>query len=134
MITLTDIADGTINVELPDDLMFANEFSSPSVRQTTTRTIGGKLVYSRGQMYKGRKLQFNGGDGQDAWIARADLLKLRAMVDRVTGVYMLQFDATNYKCIFDYENDPLIATPVLDCSNPDDSAFYHLEINLLTVE
>ena len=134
MIKLTNIVDPTKQLELPEDLLFVDRLVSTKVRQKTIRTIGGKFIYKRGQLFKGRKIKLNGGTDDDVWISQADLIVLVALSDDIDAKYNLLINGDNYTVVFDHEAPALVTSPVVECSDPSADSWYHLELNLVTVE
>jgi len=130
---LTNVVDPTKTVDLPDDIFFDNEFDQPTVRQSSRLSIGGKHIHQRGQTFKGRKIALTGTESI-AWLARKDVVIVQQMANTALNEqYELTLGDKTYSVIFDYENAPFVAKPVVACSDPNDESWYTFSINLITV-
>ena len=131
--TIEDIAQ-TITVTLPDDLLWANEFTTSQVAQDTKRTITGAMVIFEDTKLHGRSIELT-SDEDSGWIVRSALLNLRALSELEDTDCNLVYRAVTYKVRFDRSNGSGIKViPVVDCSDPSNDSKYALSLALITVE
>lgn len=77
---MTTLAVGPTSVELPDELVWVDEFAWSAVEQTESRSLTGARIVQRGMKQGGRPITLRPPDDQAGWITRAVLDQLRAWV------------------------------------------------------
>lgn len=116
-------------IELPDDLVWIDEFDWDPVAQATVRTLGGINVIEESALIAGRPITL-GAPGQ--WITRATLLLLRALAATPATTHVLDLHGTEHSVAF-RRPTPIKAKPVVEFASPQDTDFYEVQINLMTV-
>ena len=125
----------TLNdIELPDDLLWINEFDWNPVMQSTDRSLAGALlVQEQGKLY-GRPVELSGGY-EAGWVSRSTVLALQVLSETTNRVMTLTLpDNRQLSVIFDRNGNPIEAEQILPFAYPDDSWNYSLTLRLLTVE
>lgn len=124
--TITLTKDGT-SLELPEDLLWTDEFSWSAVAQSTQRGIDGHLIVDAMERMGGRPITLM-GDGDSAWITRADLLTLKAWAAIAGQEFDLDVRGQAWTVIFDHgdaeEARAMGMSPVVDYSDMEDGDFY----------
>ena len=126
----------TLNdIELPDDLLWVNEFDWNPVEQTTERSLTGALLVQEQSLKHGRPIELSGND-ESGWVPRSTVEALLQVSQTPNKVMTLTLsDNRTFPVIFDRSNgSPIQARQVLPFAYPDDSYQYSLSIRLLTVE
>lgn len=124
--TITLTKDDT-SLELPQDLLWTDEFSWSAVAQSTQRGIDGHLIVDAMERVGGRPITLM-GDGTSAWITRADLLTLKAWVAIPGQEFELDVRGQVWTVIVDHgdaeEGRAMGSTPVVDFSDMEDGDYY----------
>lgn len=122
-------------LDLPEGLIWANEFDWSPVKQTIKRSLTGANLIGSGIKVKGQRMQLSGNNqGYDTcWIERAPLLILYAKLDDNVAMSVVLDDGRTFDVKFDSTTIPIIAKAVNYFSNPDDSDRYVLSINLIII-
>jgi hypothetical protein len=129
----TTITDGVTIVNLPDDLLWRDEFTTSQIAQDTKRTLTGAFVIFEGTKLNGRSMSLE-SDDDSGWIERVDLLALRALFEQEDTDLDLLYRGVTVTVRVDRANGSgITASPVLDCSNPSTETLYALSIKLITV-
>lgn len=120
-------------VSLPDAVV-VDEFSTPGVVATATRTAGGGVNVQEFAIVSGEPLVLAGGE-DFAWISRATLVALRALADVPNATYTLSYEGTSFSVRFANESPPAIsATPILPRPNHSGTDYYNnLRIALMRI-
>ena len=124
MITLTKDA---ATLELPQDLFWIDEFGWSNVSQAIRRTTNGALSVHVGVRQGGRSITLQ-GEGNTAWITRADLKKLAAW-SRLPGErFTLNLRGETFVVIFDHGDgdttNAINQAAVINFSDIGDDDFY----------
>ena len=121
--------------ELPEEMLWTDEFEWSTVKATTTRTIQGKHIVRESSVpdNAGRPITLT---SNDAWATRADVIVLRAMTDEPLREFTLvMHDARTYTCRFRHWDAPCFSAElVLPLAFPDDDTLYRINIKLAIVE
>ena len=117
---------------LPTDLIWIDEFDWTPVQQTQTYSITGALIIESGVKKAGREITLS-GDNSSGLISRADLKILETKLIKTGSLVLTLNDARTFNVIFNHAKKPIEAKPWIDYSNPIDSDYYTLKINLLAV-
>ena len=121
------------DIELPDDLLWVNEYQWQPVAQETERTLTGALLVQEQAKLYGREIELLGE--QSAWVTRATVDALKALEVEAGKVMTLTLaDARIFQVIFDRSNGAAVeAQQILPYAYPDNDYLYSLTIRLLTV-
>ena len=89
------------DIELPDDLLWVNEFDWNPVEQSQERSLNGALlVQEQGKQY-GRSIVLSGGE-EAGWVSRSVVIDLFALSSIANKVMTLTLaDLRQYSVIFD---------------------------------
>lgn len=130
-ITLTA---GASTIELPRDLIWADEFDWSAVAATHRRTLTGALISEYGQRLGGRPITLR-GDVSSAWIDRGSLKDLLALSNSLVDIQMsLEINGDTHAVEFNRGSDRCIeAQPIVEFSDPDDGDFYALTLRFTTL-
>lgn len=124
--TITLTKNGT-SLELPEDLLWTDEFSWSAVAQSTERGIDGHLIVDSMERVGGRPITLM-GDGDSAWITRADLLTLKAWAAIAGQEFGLDVRGQAWTVIFDHgdaeEARSMGLAPVVHYSDMEDGDYY----------
>lgn len=119
-------------IQLPDDLIWINEFDWSPIVQSRSYTLTGAQIVESGKMLAGRPITM-AGDETSAWISRATLKSLYALLDTDPAMLLTLHDGRSFNVKFDHAQQPIQAKLVVDYNNPDDSDFYTLSLKFFTV-
>jgi hypothetical protein len=120
------------NLTLHRDLLWIDEWDWTPMQQTQTYSITGALIIERGTKQAGRPITL-AGDNTSGLISRADLKTLQAKLSTTNTMMLTLNDARKFNVIFNHAQKPIESKPWIDYSNPEDTDFYTLKINLLAV-
>lgn len=127
------------DVELPADMQWTDEFKSTQVRQSVTPSLTGASIVMANKMLAARPITlegaFSGNEGY-AVVPRATVIALRAKeVTPATPMVLTFSDGRTYDVIFRYDNGGVAidASPLKPIDPPEDSDWYLLKINLMTI-
>ncbi|CAN7170486.1 hypothetical protein LJR118_000296 [Acidovorax sp. LjRoot118] len=123
-ITLTK---GSDVLELPEDLLWSDEFSWSDVAQSADRGIEGHLILEAMVRSGGRPITLS-GDGNSAWIQRSTLIALKAWAKVPLQLFELDLRGEVFTVVFDHggeeETRAMAMSPVVDYSDMEDGDFY----------
>jgi len=119
-------------INLPDDLLWVNEFNDSLIEQSIAFTVTGAQIVETGKKLKGRKIQLE-GDIDYAWIERGLLKTLSAKVLDMLEMTLILHDGRSFNVMFDNESNPITAEQIVDYNDPIDTDFYSLKINFIEV-
>jgi len=121
--------------ELPEEMIWIDEFAWSTVKATTTRTIQGKHIVRESQVpdNAGRLITIT---SDNAWATREDVIILRDMTDDpLRELALVMHDLTTYQCRFRHWEDPCFSAElVLPLAFPDDETLYNINLKLSVVE
>lgn len=129
---------GSTTLDLPEDLLWVNEFRWSPVAQATERSITGALLVDAAPRVGGRLITLAGQE-DSAWILRSGLETLLAWAALPAQQFTLTHNGVARTVIFDHgtaEESGAIkqVQPVIDYSDPEPSDHYcSLELNFLEV-
>lgn len=128
------LTNGATVLTLPIDLQWADEFAWTPIAEQRNFSMGGAVLVDRGTRLAGRPITLQGGENF-GWMTRADILTLKAWADTLFAPMTLLFRGVTYEVAFDHaSNGPLLATPVIDVSDPDNTDLYWPVLRLITTE
>ena len=122
------LANGADILDLPPDLLWADEFRWSPVAQGTERSITGALLLDLNPRTGGRTITLQGKE-DSAWILRSGLTTLLAWAALPGQQFTLTHNGVSRTVIFDHgteEESRAIAQvePVVDFSDPEPSDYY----------
>lgn len=100
MTTIT-LTNGAVTLDLPDDLIWEDEFTWAQVAQATERSITGALIVDAMSRNGGRPITL-AGTSETAWISRADMLILKAWLTLPGQAFTLVVRGVTHSVIFDH--------------------------------
>ena len=127
---------GATVLELPPDLLWANEWQWSTVAQSVERSITGALLIDVATRTGGRPISLRGQENT-AWMSRESLTTLAAWAAVPGAQFVLGHNGANYTVIFDHgtaeQSNAIRQLQVVgDFSDPQNGDYYcNLEINLL---
>ncbi|GAA4648725.1 hypothetical protein GCM10023116_09960 [Kistimonas scapharcae] len=121
------------DIELPDDLLWVNEYQWQPVAQETERTLTGALLVQEQAKLYGREIELLGE--QSGWVTRTTVDALKTLEAEAGKVMTLTLPDTRiFQVIFDRSNGAAVeAQQVLPYAYPDNDYLYSLTVRLLTV-
>ena len=119
------------NIELPDDLIWLDEFDWSPVEQLQTYTLTGSIVFESALKHGGRTIMIGEGSSR-VHTTRAVVDALYAKLSINAEMTLTLQDSREFTVRFHHENKPIDAKPVFDyrIKNPADP--YHLTFRLIT--
>ena len=134
MITLGAEGEAVIDrLELPWELLWADEFAWQSVKASAQYSLQGILHIQKSKAGSGRPITLT---SQDAWITRTALetLYAKAENDETDFMVLTLHDGRSFDVTFRYWEPPAIeATPIKKMANPETDEEYILSIKLVEV-
>lgn len=127
------LARAGTTVVLPDDLLWADEYTWQPVQQTTTVTLTGGVVVESAARTAGRPITLASGDDR-AWVPRSAVDQLAAWA-AIAGAQMtltIRGGAAR-TVVFRHEDGALEAEQVLYWSQPSADWNYKITLRLLEV-
>lgn len=123
----------TLNgLDLPNDLVWVNEFEYSPTAQQHKRTLNGALIINENVKINGRTITLDSVGV--VWLSRAVVVSIKVLSDELNGVFDLVYHGASFKVRFDKtSNSSINAVPVLDCSDPSDAAPYKVTLNFIDV-
>jgi len=132
------LARGSTVLELPQDLLWTNEYQWSPVIQSTERSITGALLVDAAARISGRLITLAGRE-DSAWILRSGLDTLRAWMALPGEQFVLTHNGVARTVIFDHGTGEVSGAlrqvePVIDFSDPEPSDYYcSLELNFIEI-
>lgn len=119
-------------LQLPDGLLWTDEFDSSSVRQSVQYTLGGKQIIQHQVLKTNRKITLAGGNNY-GFMLRSVLLQCRAFAgDNITHTLILH-DARSFQVRWAYPNT-ISAQLIKLKHNPSSNDLYkNISLNLIIV-
>jgi hypothetical protein len=118
-------------MQLPDELMWIDEFEWSDVKATTKQTIQGKFIVQEAKVPSeaGRHITLS---SDDSWITRNDVLILQEMTNDTGRQFLLSMhDGRTYLCRFRQWDMPCIDVEMLiQTAYPDVKTQYKITIKL----
>lgn len=120
------------DLELPDELIWVDEFDWSDVKATTKRTIQGKFIIQEISTISqaGRSLTLT---SDYSWIERSDLLKLQEWSNEVgKEMAITMHDGRVFICRFRHWDVPVLSSEmVITTAFPEAGTYYRLNIKLV---
>lgn len=129
---MSTLTDGTLTVELPDALMWSDEFAWQAVQQTVTRGLDGTLILQEGLKQAGRPVTL-AAPGEGGWVTRADVDRLYALSAVAGQVMTLTLRGVPMSVTWRHSDTALDASPItpLEDVQPDD--LWRVTLRLMTL-
>lgn len=118
-------------LELPDSLLWIDEFTWQKVEQSTEYTSKGALILDVWEKKAGQPITLAGGETY-AWCDRGPLLTLRNWASQ-PGLQMTLAGLRDIsrQVVFNHQAGPLAAEPIVDYADPIDSDPYAITLRFL---
>lgn len=124
---------GTTTIELPDDLIWIDEFGWSPVSQAIDLSLTGALIIQEGAQAAGRPMTLAGG-ADFGWASRSLVKQLSQLAATALRVMTLTLhDGSGYNVMFRRDGVPVDAKPVISYSDPADADDYVLTLRFLQV-
>ena len=122
-------------IELPDDLIWDNEFSWIPVAGASARTLGGTLLSWSNSISKGRPIDLVANESR-GWMTRSQIQSLYSMASVSGTTFELNYKTAIYNVRFRLEDQPVLeAVPLISSRvNFISSDLYTGRIKLIEVE
>ena len=121
------------DIELTANMTWQNEFDESGVGQTLTRSQIGHLIVQSQQKtsYLKFKLVL-----ESEWfgVDRQKVKSLKTKAAENVKMILKLDDLREFNVRFDYENSPIVATPLIDFSEKINSDHYALTLNFIEVD
>ena len=125
---------GVTTYNLPDDLLWQDEFNWTPVSQSIDVTLGNKLIIQEAAQEGGRPMTLAAPDTKSGWFARALLLQLLATAQTAAQQMTLTLHTgTTYNVIWRRDQAPIDARPVIGYRDPGDTDQYIVTLRFLQV-
>lgn len=118
-------------IVLPEDLSWTDEFGWRPVGVSTAYTLTGALVLEETAKQAGRPVSLAGSQNQ-AWLSRADLLRLQAWAANPVAHYTLELPARASLTVA-FTEEAIEATPLFVPVPPTASDLYFATLKFITV-
>ena len=120
--------------ELPEEMIWLDEFTWSTVKATTTRTIQGKYIVRESSVpdNAGRPITLT---SDNAWAERDAVIQLRSWTDdTLRELVLVMHDGSTFACRFRHWEEPLTAELVLPHAFPESTTLYKITLRLAVVE
>lgn len=121
-------------VDLPEDLVWTDEFGPWSKVEQMTNYSNGGLLYNRLKVKQaGRPITLE-GDEKTAWATATELRAIQAKADAMDQMTLVTPDGRSFTVVFRYKDGPVEAKPVVDFTEVDgDDTYNNLKIRFFEV-
>jgi len=107
-------------VDLHEDFIWINEFKESAVAQKKKPSLSGALIVRSTIKIKGRIIILH-ADDLSGWIKRSTVKALQTKLLDVLPMILTLNDGRTFNVMFDAENTPINAEPIIDYSDPEDT-------------
>lgn len=125
-------------IQLPDDLLWVDEFDWVPLTATNSYSLTGALIIEQAVRLYGRPITLQCPDQEMAWVDRATALQLIAQANVPGKKFHLTFeyptDTRQFTVSFDNSQKPVEVTPVKGFSNHDSQEYVCAKLNLIEVQ
>ena len=126
-----------VEIELPNDLLWEDEFTWDEVESTATRTLSGELILDFRTKVAGRTITLVPPDGEMAWVQR-NVLEVLKQWSSTKGLEMtLTFeypnDTRNFLVMFRHYDTAMEAKPVKGFPSHDDDNWFSVTSRFIEV-
>lgn len=123
-------------LNLPNDLLWTDEFNWSPVVIAKSYTLSGSLVLESGKKLAGRPISLS-APADMGWVTRTTIQTVRdwaAIQDRQFKlIFEYPTDSRQFLVRFDQENDPIQSSPVKGFPSHNPGDWYNLAIKLIEV-
>lgn len=113
------ITDGTISVDLPEDMFWVDQHSWTPVEQSVATSITGAAIVDIGVRTAGRPITLV-SDEAHAWMTYAVVTQLKTWADSPGKQLTLSLRNANFTVMFRHQEKPAVdVSSVIDYSTPD---------------
>jgi len=110
-------------LQLPDGLLWANEFSDQKISQSISYSLGGRQFIQSQVLLINRHIILQ-GDTNNGWITRELLLQLYALTDSNITHTLTLHDGRVFQVRWDYEATAIAADLIKLKHDPQNSDYY----------
>ena len=122
------LSDGTTTIDLPNGMIWTDEFNHVNLKTKATPTLDGGQVIEQSIQTKGRPITLEAAEDR-GWITRATLQSLQSMAATAEPLVFTHADGTVINVAFAAE--PLSARPLWPISNPAPGDYYIATLKLI---
>lgn len=121
-------------INLPDDLVWRDEYGWSNVSQNIKRSLTGALVIQESTQAKGRIITISGSPNT-AWITKSVLDALLAKANVPDTIMTLTYHGTPYNVMFSRNGNtsPVDAKQLFDLSDPTATDIYYVALKFIEV-
>lgn len=119
-------------IALPSDLLWADEFDWSPVESSQEYAVDGALVVDTAVRQAGRPITLQGATDR-AWIDRATLQSVYALLQPADRVMTLALNGTDYDVIWRPGQEPISAEPIFPLANPQNDLAYVVTLRFTEV-
>jgi hypothetical protein len=119
-------------IDLPDDIIWTDEFDFQPVAQSVTRTIAGNHVEFNQALVLGRPITLEASETQ-GWLTKTQVDALQTLAATPGATYTLDIGAQTFTVAFRHDEDAFDPQPFLQRIDPDAGDFFSAIIRLRTV-
>lgn len=120
-------------IELPEDLMWTNEYLHSHINNQISKTLSGRQIIEESAQQKGRQINLEGGIDY-GWVERVELNQLQTKKETAEAVMLLTLnDGRSFNVMFRRDINPLQARLIIDYNEPADTDYYSLKLFFLEV-
>jgi hypothetical protein len=123
-------------LELPNDLLWSDEFDWSPLESTNTYTLTGALIIEQGVRQAGRPISLT-ADPELAWVTRTTVQTLRAWAAIPNRKFKLVFEYTTdvrqFLVVFRTTGDPIKSSPVKGFPSHKAGDWFRIELKFLEV-
>jgi hypothetical protein len=128
------LSNGTIALDLPDDLIWKDRIEWSTVAARDERGITGKILRQTSTKIAGRPITLESATTDIGLVRYATIATLRDWTDEPNLDMTLTLAGVDYAVRFRYDGAPLKASPALGFTRYDADEWWTLTLNLITTE
>lgn len=125
-------------LDLPDDLIWKDEFSWANTVGEVSYSLTGALIYEVGERLSGRPITLSASDDSMGWVSRSTIATLRDWITPATRKMKLKLeypsDTREFVVMFKHGEDAVTASPVKPFPGHENTDWFKVSIKLLEVE
>jgi len=126
-----------VEVILPDDLLWEDEFNWVEVESTASRTLSGELILDFRQKVAGRTITLVPPDSEMGWIKRStlEILKQWSAIKGLEMTLTLEYpnDVRSFLVMFRHYDTAIEAKPVLGFPSHDEENWFNVTSRFIEV-
>lgn len=127
---MTTLTLNTTTLDLPDSMVWVDEFSWNPVQRSSEYSVGGALLVDTGIKLAGRPITLQ-ADESAGWIRRSTALTLQQWSWLVAPAMVLNFRSTNFNVTWAPVALPFEANQVVDYPDPLATDFMYATLRLI---